>query len=162
MSISGILGHTATQQWARQAGTTASGSAAASGATDAIANTGSVSAGNMAAFYQSFSADLQSMLSQSGQGASPATTPRTSQTAANQPVAAPHHHRHHHPSQGDGRSLSADANQPTSAIGRSTNSGSLTPNGISNSASIFAADVMQALQAYGASAASPPATGPVV
>ncbi len=162
MSISGIGGNASTWHWQQRASATTSGSAAASGAADAIANTGSVSAGNMAAFYQSFSADLQSMLSQSGQGASATTTAQTSQTAANQPVAVPHHHHHHHPSQGGGGPLNADANQRTSEIGRNLDNGSPSPSGISNSASIFASDVMQAIQAYGSSAATTPATGPVV
>jgi hypothetical protein len=162
MSISGITGNASTWHWQQQAGGKASSSAAASGATESIANTGSVSAGNMAAFYQSFSADLRSMMTQSGQGASATTTEHTSQTAANQPMAAPHHHHHHHPSQGGGGSLSTDANQLTSEIGQSLTNGSLTPSGISNASGLFASDVMQAMQAYGSSAATTPATGLVV
>jgi len=156
MSISGLNANLWHSQ--RQASASASGSAAASGATDAIANTGSVSAGNMAAFYQSFSADLQSMMTQAGSGASATATAQTSQTAANQPVAAPHHHHHRHSGQGGG-SLSGAANQLTSEIGQSLNNGSLTPGGIANSASVFAADVMQAMQAYGSSAATVPSSG---
>jgi hypothetical protein len=155
MSINGL--NASLWQSQRQAGATPSGSAAASRATDAIANTGSVSAGNMAAFYQSFSADLQSMMTQAGSGASATGTAQTSQTAANQPV-APHHRHHHHSGQGGG-SLSGAENQLTAGTGQGLNNGSLTPGGIANSASVFAADAMQAMQAYGSSAATAPSGG---
>lgn len=116
MSISGINGNTHPWHWQSKATPgSASGQAAAGSATDSIANTGSVSAGNMTAFFQSFSADLQSMLSQGSPaaGSSPATHAATSQP----PVGA-HHDRHHHGGSGS---------------------------------SSGAADVMQALQAYGGS-----------
>ena len=144
------------------------GTAAARSATDSIANTGSVTAGNMASFFQSFSADLQAMLRQSGgtnatpAGSSTTGTPaasNTGQTAANQPLSGAHHH-HRHRGEGDSASPQGVANQLTAQIGQSLGSGSQTASGISNSASTFAADVMQALQAYGAtgSATSMPAS----
>lgn len=148
MSISAISGNQNLWQSQKQANASSSGSTAASSATDSIANTGSVSAGNMAAFFQSFSSDLQSMLSQAGNTASGATT---SQTAANQPVAASHP-RNHHGSEGGGGSKQGSASQMTAQIGQDLSSGSLTATGISNSASTFAADVMQALRAYSSTA----------
>ena len=64
-----------------------SGYAAASGAANSVANTGSVSADDMGAFFKSLSDDLQAMLSQQGSA--------SAQTAANQPLSGmPHHPRH--------------------------------------------------------------------
>ena len=141
MSISGISGNPTPWQWHSQA-------------SDSIANTGSVSAGNMAAFFQSFSADLQSMLSQAGlsqaglsQAGNTAGSSAPSQTAANQPMAGAHHHHHH--SEGGSGATQGAASQMTAQIGQDPSGGSLTASGISHSASRFAADVMQALQAYG-------------
>ena len=48
------------------------------------------------------------------------------------------------------------ANQLLGSIGQSLQGGSLSASGISNSASTFASDVMQAMQAYGSTT---PATG---
>jgi hypothetical protein len=136
MSIGGIGGNPSIFHGNKRDTTAASGSAAASDATASIANTGSVTSGNMDSFFKSFSADLQSTLNQTGNSQS------TTQTAANQPLAGGHHHHHHHPGAGDG-SMQGVANQMTSQVGQ----GPLRTGGISNSA-----NVMQALQAYSATA----------
>ena len=85
----------------------AAGSAAAGAAMDSIANTGSVSADNMGAFFKSFSADLQAMLSHGG----------NTQTAASKPLADPHHHRNPFNEGGAGPVRDA-ATQLTGNIGR--------------------------------------------
>ena len=84
-----------------------SGKAAAGAATDRVASTGSVSTGNMAAFFKSFSADLQSMLSQGG----------NTQTAASKPLAEPHHH-HPHFNEGGSGPVQEAARQMTASVGR--------------------------------------------
>lgn len=84
-----------------------SGKAAAGAAADSVANTGSVSAGNMASFFKSFSADLQSMLSQGG----------NTQTAASKPLASPHHH-HSHFNEGGSGPVQDPASQMTASVSR--------------------------------------------
>ena len=155
---------------ASQATAMATTSAATSSSGGAIANSGTIAANtNIAGFLQAFSADLQAMLTQMGSTASntapttaataatgtPATgsastANSTSQTASTQPQdgVAPHHHHHH--SDGDqDDSMQTAANQLLGSIGQSLQGGSLSASGISNSASTFASDVMQAMQAYG-------------
>jgi hypothetical protein len=82
-----------------------------------------------------------------------ATDP-TSQTASNQDTDSVHHHHHHHHGDGDagqGGSVQTAANQLVGDIGESPQIGSQTASGINNSASTFASDIMQAMQAYGGS-----------
>jgi len=158
------------------AGTTTTSSSTTSRTADAITNPGTIAANtSFASFLQAFSADIQTMLAQMGSAASdsatttaaatatatgsPTTTTTTatasssgatSQTASTQPQdgVAPHHHHHH--SDGDqDDSMQTAANQLLGSIGQSLQGGSLSASGISNSASIFASDVMQAMQAYG-------------
>jgi hypothetical protein len=138
MSIGGVSGNNSPWQW-NQAhssglGGAVTAQAAASSATDGIANTGSVSAGTMGAFFQSFSQDLQAMLAQSGNGA-------TTQTVANQPMAGAHHHHHHH---GGGGATQGATSQMTAQMGLDDGAG----------ASPSTATAMQALRAYGAAAAN--------
>lgn len=85
----------------------ASGKGAASAAANSIANTGSVSGGNMAAFFKSFSADLQSMLSHGG----------NPQTAASKPLADPHRH-HPHFNEGGSSPVQDPASRMTASVGR--------------------------------------------
>ena len=150
MSVGGISGnlnalHRQNHAGASSASAAGANSAAASDAAGSIANTGSVTAGNIASFFQSFSSNLQSMLSKAGNAAGGGGT---TQTAANQPLAGT---RHHHPEGGGGPVQSA-ASQMTAQIGQGTGGGSLSAGGISHSASVFAADAMRALKAYGATA----------
>jgi hypothetical protein len=153
MSIGGISGNSSPWQWHHEtsssSGGSATGQAAASGTTDSVANTGTASAGNMAAFFQSFSADLQSMLSQSSGNAGNNAATGT-QTTANQPMAGAHHHHHHG---GAGGATQGAATQMTARIGLDgggeTSSASA---GISQAANSFSADVMKALRAYGSTA----------
>ena len=124
------------------------GTAAARSATDSIANTGSVTAGNMASFFQSFSADVQAMLRQGGGKAAPEGA--AGQTAANQPMSGTHH-RHRHPSEGGYGSPQGASSQLTAATGQALGvSGSQMANGVSHSGSTSATDAMRAMQAYGA------------
>jgi hypothetical protein len=134
MSISGIgAGHVAGH--AHKSTSTASGQGAVSGAAGSIANTGSVSAGNMDAFFKSLSDDLQSILSQGGKSATSGTT---TQTAANQPVTGAHH-----------SPVRGGSGETTAQIGQGQAAG-LTAGGIGHAAGVFAANVTQALKAYGA------------
>ncbi len=159
MTIGGITGNQNIAHWHLPA---SPGTGAARSATESIANTGSVTAGNMASFFQSFSADVQAMLRQGGgtnataataAGKAPvgtSTGSATGQTAANQPLSGSHH-RHRHRSEGGYGSPQGAANQLTTEIGQAIgSSGSLTANGTSNAARTFASDARQALQAYGA------------
>ena len=153
MLVGGISGnlnalHRQNHAGASSASAAGANSAAASDAAGSIANTGSVTAGNIASFFQSFSSNLQSMLSKAGNAAGGGGT---TQTAANQPLAGTHGHHHHHPDGGGGPVQSA-ASQMTAQIGQGTGGGSLSAGGISHSASVFAADAMRALKAYGATA----------
>lgn len=145
MSVGGISGNLNALHRQNHAGASPASSAAASDAAGSIANTGSVTAGNIASFFQSFSSNLQSMLSKAGNAAGGGGT---TQTTANQPLAGT---RHHHPEGGGGPVQSA-ASQMTAQIGQGTGGGSLSAGGISHSASVFAADAMRALKAYGATA----------
>jgi hypothetical protein len=129
MTIGGIGGNQNIAHWHLPA---SPGTGAARSATDSIANTGSVTAGNMASFFQSFSADLQATLRQGATG----------QTAANQPLSGVHHRHYHHGEGGSGGPQGA-ANQLTAEIGQSLG-------GISQSASSFGPDAIRAVQAYGA------------
>ena len=109
---------------------------------------GSVTAGNMASFFQSFSADLQAMLRQGGGKAAPEGA--AGQTAANQPMSGTHH-RHRHPSEGGYGSPQGASSQLTAATGQALGvSGSQMANGVSHSGSTSATDAMRAMQAYGA------------
>ena len=144
MSINGIsIGHGAGH--AHKSASAASGQGAASGAADNIANTGSVSAGSIDAFFKSFSADLQSMLSQGGKTATSGTT---TQTAANQPMAGAH--QRHHRSEGGNGPVQGASSQMMTQIGQGLGAGSSTAGGIGHSTGVLAAHVMQALKAYGA------------
>lgn len=155
MSIGSISQYSNSWQWQTQAAgnttTPTSGS---------IDNTGSLAAsGNISAFMQTFSADLQSMLAQAGTGASTTatqsvdSTTSANQTATNQPAqTAPHHHHHHG---GEGDSMQTAANQMAGEIDQSVQSGTLSTAQIDQSASAFATDVMQALQSYGTATSVP-------
>jgi hypothetical protein len=138
-TAAGIASTPQSWSWQRHEGRppsgAAAGKAAASNATSSIANTGTISASNLNAFFQSFSADLQAMLAQAegaagSTAASQATNTQTSvdngaQAAVHQPLAGAHHH-HHRPEGTDG--------------------GGPVQN---------AATVMQALRAYGSNAPPP-------
>jgi len=179
MSINSVSGNPNWWNWQSQAAQASSGSAATGSTTaittgDSIANTGTVAAAsNLGAFLQAFSADLQAMLVETANaaGTTGATQPTTgatgtqasstSQIDPNQPQeAVPHHHHHHHADGDEGGSMQTAANQLVGNIGQSLQNGTLTSNGISNTASIFAADVMQALQSYGTT--TPTASGPAL
>lgn len=163
MSIGGINGLSGWWQWQNQATQSAAdittGNAATSSISNSsISNTGSVAAGGtLSSFMQAFSADLQAMLSQVGGDATPAagsaTDGITSQTAS-QTQGTPHHRHHHHrDSAGVDGSMQGSANQ-LGEIGQSRQGGSLSADQINQSASVVAAEVMQALQSYGAATPS--------
>jgi hypothetical protein len=116
----------------------------------------------------SFSADLQSMLTQLGNSASTSATSPTAdpsataasavnQSGTTQARGAEHHHHHHHGAGGvaDGSSPQSAAGQLVGEIGQSLQGGTLSADQIDQSASIFAGDVMQALRSYGTTAAVP-------
>ncbi|HME24122.1 MAG TPA: hypothetical protein VKI44_22785 [Acetobacteraceae bacterium] len=117
---------------------------------------------------QAFSADLQAMLTQLGSDSSSTTASATdtgttasstSQTASSQASGTVQQHHHHHPhgSGGDG-SMDSAANQLVDEIGQTVQNGSLSSSQITQSASAFASDVMQALQSYGTTASTAAAT----
>lgn len=143
MSIGGINGNPSVSHWRSHGSQVQSrpmpGQAAANGAASSIANTGSVSSGDMASFFKSFSADLQAMMAKAANG--PGGTGAATQTAANQPMSGAHHH--HHRTEGSGNaSMRSAANQ-------APGEGSPT------------ADVVQALKAYGSTGAATARTGTV-
>jgi hypothetical protein len=182
MSIGSISG--STNWWQNQvaqasASSNAGTTSAASPTSDSITNTGTVAASNVSSFMQSFSADLQAMLTQLGDEAN---TSATSATSATSPAASTStatgtstaagsttasatnptdptqsegevHHHHHHHGGGEGGSMDNTANQLVGQIGQSLQGGTLGSGQISQSASVFAGDVMQALQSYGSTAA---------
>jgi len=178
MSINSVSGNPNWWNWQSQAAQASSGSAATGSTTaittgDSIANTGTVAAAsNLSTFLQAFSADLQAMLVQTANaagttGATQAATggtgtqaSSTSQIDPNQPQQGVHHHHHHHGGGDEGGSMQTAANQLVGNIGQTLQNGTLTSNGISNTASAFAADVMQALQSYGTT--MPTASGPAL
>lgn len=166
MSINSVSGNPNWWYWQSQAAQASSGSAATastptSSTSDSIANTGSVAAAsNLSAFLQAFSADLQAMLTPTGSTAGTQTS-SASQIDPSQPQEGVHHHHHHHHGGGDeGGSMQTAANQLVGNIGQTLQNGTPASNGITNSASIFAADVMQALQSYGTT--TPTASGPAL
>jgi hypothetical protein len=114
---------------------------------------------------QAFSADVQAILTQgrsnSGTPAASAAAGSTSQTASNQAPGAVHPHHHHHPhGGGENGSTDAAAQQLAAEIDPILQGGSLSPGQINQSASVFATDVMQALQSYGTT--TPTSTGPSI
>jgi hypothetical protein len=164
MSITSISGYTSLWPWQspQNQGTSGSGTTATSG--DSITNTGTISSNaNVVAYMQAFSTDLQSMLTQMGSEASTAAnsvnnTGTTSSTTASatsstdptqNPNAVHHHHHHHGDSGGEGGSMDEAAEQLVGEIGGATQGGTLASSQITQSASLFATDVMQALQSYG-------------
>jgi hypothetical protein len=163
MSISSISGYTSPWQWPslQNQGTSGSGTTAATDGS--ITNGGTVSSnGNLVAYMQAFSADLQSMLTQMGSDAaasansvnntgtaSTTTANATSSTDPTQNPNAVHHHHHHHGGGGEGGSMDETANQLVGEIGGATQGGTLTSSQITQSPSLLATDVMQALQSYG-------------
>ncbi len=133
---------------ATASGTTTAASATASGTTSA-ASSGSASVTPEQAVandLQSLLNNLQSSLSPKGQIANADPTGTTGQTE--------HHHHHHH------REGGGDSNGATAVAGAATPSGTqvATPGAQSGGdqavAGVFAADIAQALQAYGATALS--------
>lgn len=130
-----------------------------------ITNTDSpASAGVLGSFMQAFSTDLQSMLTQLGAAdgttAAAATTTAAAgtidqsgtidQTGTTQTQGVGHHHHHHHGGDaGEAGSLQALADQFVGDLGQVAQSGSLGAGTIQQSASVFASDVVQALQAFG-------------
>jgi hypothetical protein len=181
MSIGSISG--STNWWQNQVAQASASSnvgttAATSPTSGSITNTGTVAASNVSSFMQSFSADLQAMLTQLGDEANPSSTSATSpaaststatgtSTAAGSTTASAtnttdptqsqgevHHHHHHMHGGGEGGSMDNTANQLVGQIGQSLQGGTLGSGQISQSASVFAGDVMQALQSYGSTAAS--------
>jgi hypothetical protein len=174
MSVNGISTYSNWWQWQTQAtaGSSASTTTTSSSDSDSITNSGSLAAtSNVAAFMQAFSADLQAMLTQLGSdststAASAAsdtgtTASSTSQTASSQASGTVHHH--HHPNGSDeGGSMDSAANQLVDEIGQTVQGGSLSSDQINQSASVFASDVMQALQSYGTTAPTAAGTSIVV
>jgi trimeric autotransporter adhesin len=180
MSVSGISAYSNWWQWQSQATTGSNAtSTSTSSASDSITNGGSLAAsGSVSSFMQAFSADLQAMLTQLGSDTSSATASATSdsssattsatsdtsttssvtdQTASSQASGTVHHHHHPHGSDNDG-SMGSTANQLVDEIGQAVQSGSLSSDQITQSASVFASDVMQALQSYGTTATTAAAT----
>jgi hypothetical protein len=172
MSIGSIGTYSSWWQSQNQAAQAATGSSAATAASSSsdIGNTGSLAAtGNMSSFMQAFSADLQSMLTQLGNGTSSSATSSATdassgsssidQTGTAQAQGAEHHHHHHHHAGGAGDDGSPQnaANQLVGEIGQSLQGGTLSTSQVNQSASTFAADVMQALQSYGTT--TPSASG---
>jgi hypothetical protein len=169
MSIGSIGAYSNWWQSQNQA-TAGSSAATATSSSSSIPNTGSLAAtSNMSTFMQSFSADLQSMLTQLGNetgssATSSATTSATSassgsgnvdQTGTVQAQGAEHHHHHHHAGgAGEGGSPQNAANQLVGETGQSLQGGTLSASQIGQSANAFAADVMQALQSYATTPAS--------
>ncbi len=183
MSIGSISG--STNWWQNQVAQASASSnvgtiSAASPTNSSITNTGTVAASNVSSFMQSFSADLQAMLTQLGDEANTSATSATSatspagststamgtSTAAGSTTASAtnptdptqsqgevHHHHHHMHGGGEGGSMDNTANQLVGQIGQSLQGGTLGSGQISQSASVFAGDVMQALQSYGSTAA---------
>jgi len=155
MSISGISSSSNCWQCQNQA---TQGSSGASAASSNVTNTGTAAAtSNGSAFMQAFSADLQAMLARLAEDASANTTSSTdgsaSQTTASQTQATAHAHHHHH-SHGAGESGSTQeaANQTADVTGPSSQGSSTSQ--IDQSASAFAAKVIQMLQSYGTTAAT--------
>lgn len=159
MSIDAISG--SSNWWQSRSQTSAASNATTTSgntSSDSITNTGSVAANNVSDFMAVFSADLQAMLGQLAADAATATTSSsttttaatstTDQTTASQQSGSTHHHHHQSASDGDDGSVQNIADQLVNEIGQSQ-SGSLSADQINQSASIFAADVMQALQSYG-------------
>jgi hypothetical protein len=175
MSIGSISG--STNWWQNQVAQASASpnvgtTSAASPTSNSITNTGTVAASNVSSFMQSFSADLQAMLTQLGDEANTSATSTTSAaastgTATSSSTAASatdptdptqsqgevHHHHHHMHGGGEGGSMDHTANQLVSQIGQSLQGGKLGSGQITQSASVFAGDVMQALQSYGSTAA---------
>lgn len=169
MSVNGISAYSNWWQWQTQstAGSSASASTSttttASSDSDSITNSGSLAAtSNVASFMQAFSADLQAMLTQLGSDStstaasaasdtSTTASSTTSQTTSNQASGTVHHHHHPNGSDEDG-SMDSTANQLVDEIGQTVQGGSLSSDQINQSASVFASDVMQALQSYGTTA----------
>lgn len=164
MSITSISGYTSLWPWQSLQNQGTSGSGTTTTAGDSITNTGTVSSNaNVVAYMQAFSADLQSMLTQMSSDASTSAnsvnnTGTTSSTTASatssadptqNPNAVHHHHHHHGQGEGEGGSMDDAANQLVGEIGGATQSGTLTSSQITQSASLFATDVMQALESYG-------------
>jgi hypothetical protein len=170
MSIGSISG--STNWWQNQvaqasASTSAGSTAAASPTSDNITNTGTIAASNVSSFMQAFSADLQAMLTQLGDEANPSATASTSTATSSSTTASAtdptdttqsqgevHHHHHHMHGGGEGGSMDNTANQLVGQIGQSLQGGTLSTGQITQSASVFAGDVMQALQSYGSTASS--------
>jgi hypothetical protein len=164
MSITSVGGYTSLWQWPSLQNQATSGSSTNSTTSGSITNTGTVSSnGNLVAYMQAFSADLQSMLTQMGSDASASAnavtnTGTTSSTTASatsptdptqNPNAVHHHHHHHGHGEGEGGSMDDAANQLVAEVGGATQGGTLTSSQISQSASLMATDVMQALESYG-------------
>jgi hypothetical protein len=170
MSISGIGGDGNWWQWqASQAtygtGTNSAGTNTASTVSAGTYGTGSsgssitntnppASSGVLGTFMQAFSTDLQSMLTQLGaaNGAAAGTgsidqSGTIDQTGTTQGVG--HHHHHHHG--GEAGPVQDLADQLVGDLGQVAQGGSLSAGAIQQSASVFASDVMQALQAFGSS-----------
>ena len=164
MSITSVSSYASLWPWQslQNQGTPGSGTTTTTG--DSITNTGTVSSNaNIVAYLQAFSADLQSMLTQMGNDASASvnsvtnggTTSSTtaSATSSADPTQTPNaSHRHHHPhghGEGEGGPMDDAASQLVGGIGGATQGSTLTLSQITQSASLFATDVMRALQSYG-------------
>jgi hypothetical protein len=170
MSVNSISAYSNWWQWQTQATTGSGATTTASTDSDNITNSGSLATtSNVASFLQAFSADLQAMLTQLGSDSTSTaasatsdtgtTASSTSQATASQASGTIHHHQHHHPSGSDeDGSMDSAANQLVDEIGQTVQSGSLSSNQINQSASLFASDVMQALQSYGTTAPTDAAT----
>ena len=168
MSIDGINGPSNWWQWQNQATQSSSTGASTGGGAvgGSIANSGSAAAANLPAFMQAFSADLQTMLTQLGSGTGSAATPSAGgggapdsaslQAASNQAGGATHHrHHHHHPAGASAAGATQSvANPLVGSAGASPRNATASADQINQSASVLAADVMQALRAYGAPASS--------
>jgi len=153
MSISPI--NAAASWWTQEVSQSVANSQSASTSTpDASNSTSTPNAANLASVFQQFSVDLQSMLTEA-QATSPATGTTTASNATSditgqpttqQPGGVQHHHHHHH---GGGSAQSA-ANQFVSQIAQLVEGGGASSTSGQTTGNTLAADVMQALQSYGA------------
>lgn len=163
MSITSVSGYMS--PWQRPGlqnlGTSRSGMAALSD--DSMAKAGTVSTnGNVIAYTQAFSAELQAMLTQmAGEAGPPVNSTNgvgTSSTTASaagsaDPSQDPNalHRRYHHNGHGEGDDGTIDdgARHLVGGIEGATQGATQTANQISNPSSLFATDVTRALASYG-------------
>jgi hypothetical protein len=157
MSINAAGGYTS--WWNQPASQNTGSSQSASSSTSSSAN-----AADLSAVFQQFSTALQSMLGQPTSGtnalptASPADTaaatpPNGTSPTSPQQAGGAHHHHHHHGAGGE--STQNAANQFVSQVAQLIDGGNVATTAASTTGSTLAADVMRALQNYGAPSSQP-------